>query len=285
MSDLDSSYHYCDHVARTRAKNFYYSFLLLPKPKRMAMCAVYAFMRQCDDITDEPGVTSASARNTLFNWRRQLDEALEGKTGSHPIWPAFRDTIVRYQIPPRYLQEMIDGVGSDLDPDPIETFDDLYRYCYLVAGVVGLTIIHIFQFHDPQAPILAEKCGVAFQITNILRDVKEDAERGRIYLPGEDLAKFRVATSHLSAGNASENLQSLLADLGNRARIYYDESRPLIHMIHKDSRRSLWALMEIYHRLLKRIQERSYEVLASRIRLTTGEKLAVLAQAWLPGRY
>jgi len=138
-SDLDRSYAHCRAVARHRAKNFYYSFLLLPRPKRDAMCAIYAFMRYCDDLSDEPG----ASREPLERWRAALDRALRGQYDGHPTLPAFHDTVKRYNIPHRYFHEMIDGVSSDLEPRRIQTLDELYRYCYQVASVVGLTTIHI----------------------------------------------------------------------------------------------------------------------------------------------
>src|SRR5882724_2954010 len=188
MATLAESYSFCRNVARTRAKNFYYSFVLLPSEQRNAMCAIYAFMRYCDDLSDEPGAT----REPLERWRIALDRALAGRYDAHPTLPAFHDTVQRYKIPAQYFHEMIDGVSSDLQPRRIQTFDQLYRYCYQVASVVGLTTIHIFGFDSREALPLAEKCGVAFQLTNILRDVREDVERGRIYLPQDDLKRFGV---------------------------------------------------------------------------------------------
>ncbi|MCL4402990.1 MAG: squalene/phytoene synthase family protein, partial [Acidobacteria bacterium] len=167
MNAIEQSYAYCRGVARSRAKNFYYSFILLEPAGRNAMCAIYAFMRYCDDLSDDPGATAAA----MEHWRAALDEALAGRFEGHPCWPAFHDTVKRYRIPHRYFHEMIEGVSSDLVPRRFETFDELYRYCYQVASVVGLTTIHIFGFDSPEALLLAEKCGVAFQLTNILRDI------------------------------------------------------------------------------------------------------------------
>jgi len=275
--DLEQSYRHCREVARSRAKNFYYSFLLLPREQRDAMCAVYAFMRYCDDLSDEPG----ASREPLERWRTALDHALAGRYDGHPTLPAFDDTVKRYRIPRQYFHEMIDGVSSDLEPRRIGVFSELYRYCYQVASVVGLTTIHIFGFDSPSALPLAEKCGVAFQLTNILRDVREDAGRGRIYLPEEDLARFGVSAADLEAGRHTEEFTNLMRFEAARARAYYDESRPLLEMVSARSRPSLWALVEIYSRLLAKIEAANYDVLSRRIALTALEKSRIVVRAGL----
>jgi len=275
MTTTEASYAHCESIARARARNFYWSFLLLPKQKRLAMCAVYAFMRECDDLSDG---ARASAQ-AMGEWRSDLSRALGGETPAHPLWPALMDTVSRYGIPHCYLSEMIDGVESDLTAHDFETFEELYRYCYLVASVVGLTIIHIFGFDDPAAPELAEKCGIAFQLTNIIRDVAEAREEGRVYLPREEMRRYGVH----SLNTDSPELRSLLASLAVRAKAYYAESEPLIGMMHKDSRASMWALVEIYSRLLGRIEAADYNVLPRRIRLSSWEKAWILAQAKLRG--
>lgn len=261
---LERSYEYCRRVARSKARNFYYSFLLLSKPQRDAMSAVYAFMRHCDDLSDDPGAFDAP--EALARWREDLSDAMNGRYADHPCWPALHDTVARYKIPHQYFFDMIEGVSSDLQPRDIQTFEELYRYCYLVASVVGLTVIHIFGFDDPRALELAEKCGVAFQLTNILRDVKEDQERGRVYIPREDRERF------------GSDFEGLMRFETERARAYYRESRPLIGMVQPGSRASLWALIEIYRRLLDRIEELNYDVLRRRIRLSGPEKVAILIE-------
>jgi phytoene synthase len=269
---LKASYAFCQRIARTRARNFYYSFLLLSREQREAMCAIYAFMRYCDDISEGEG----ASREGIERWRQDLDCALEGRFGSNLLWPAFHDTVQRYHIPREYFYQMIEGVSSDLQAKQLQTFDELYRYCYQVASVVGLTIIHIFGFESPEALQLAEKCGIAFQLTNILRDVREDRENGRIYLPEEDIRKFGA-----DLGVHDERFVKLMSFEAARARAYYDESRPLIALVHKRSRPSLWALIEIYRRLLTRIEGSNFNVLKQRIRVPTWEKLSILASAAL----
>lgn len=270
---VEQSYAYCRQVARSRAKNFYYSFVLLRKEQRDAMCAVYAFMRYCDDLSDDLEGTTAE---TMGQWRTDLERALRGEYGEHAVWAAFHDTVRRFKIPHQYFFDMIDGVSSDLVPKPVETFVDLYQYCYRVASVVGLTIIHIFGFQDPKALELAEKCGIAFQLTNILRDVQEDAGLGRMYVPAEDLRRFGVDARRITYTSGFVELMRFEA---GRARGYYEEAMPLIGMVERGSRASLWALIEIYSRLLRRIEEKQYRVLEGRIRLSTFEKVWVVVEA------
>jgi len=275
---LEESYSYCRQVARQRARNFYYSFALLPRPKRDAICAVYAFMRHCDDLSDAPGVEKERARAALAGWRSELDAALDGRYGSHAMWPALDHAVRRYAIPRRYFYEMIEGVSSDLEPRRIRTFDELYRYCYQVASVVGLTVIHIFGFQSVEAAPLAEKCGVAFQLTNILRDLREDAGRGRIYLPAEDLQRFGV-----KAWEPSESFLELMRYEAARARAYYAEARPLIGLVESSCRSSLWVLIEIYSRLLERIERSGFDVLERRIGLPGWEKVWIVVRGALGG--
>lgn len=273
MITLTESYAYCRETARARAKNFYYSFVLLRDDQRDAMCAMYAFMRYCDDLSDE---TDTSTEETMDEWRADLVSALSGTYADHPVWPAFHDAVKRYNIPHEYFHAMIDGVSSDLKPRTVHTFDDLYQYCYRVASVVGLTIIHIFGFKDRRALELAEKCGIAFQLTNILRDVREDFEMGRVYIPAEDLARFGVSPSKLQY---TPEFVKLMRFEAARAFDYYKQSMPLIRMVDKDSRASLWALIQIYYRLLQRIEAREYRVLDRRVRLSTFEKVWLVLQA------
>ena len=276
------SYRYCRYVARKRAKNFYYSFLLLGKPQRNAMCAVYAFMRYCDDLSDDPAATDKEKlHEAITQWRVELAHALQGEYGENPLWPAFHDTVQRYRIPHRFFHEMIDGITSDLEPREIQTFDELYRYCYQVASVVGLTIIHIFGFTSIKALPLAEKCGVAFQLTNIIRDVREDAQLGRIYLPLEDLQRFSVTADQLRSGKEDARFRDFIRYEAGRARQYYEDSAPLMDLIEPGSRRSLWALRAIYQRLLTRIEAADYAVLSSRINVPAASKLMLLGKALL----
>jgi phytoene synthase len=290
MNSLESSYAWCRQIARTRAANFYYSFLLLDGPRRDAMCAIYAFMRICDDLSDEPGEHSIE---TFERWRADMRRALSGDAmghrapghstsnygmPDHPVWPAFADTARRYRIPEQYFHDMIDGVQSDIQFQPIETYEQLYRYCYRVASVVGLTIIHILGFRSLEALPLAEKCGVAFQLTNILRDVREDYSNGRVYLPAEDLSRFGVEASAFASDTISPRVKALLAFEAGRARQLYAESRPLLEMVDRSGRPMLAALIETYSTLLARIEASGYDVLRRRITLSKPHKLWILAR-------
>jgi phytoene synthase len=276
------SYRYCREIARKRAKNFYYSFLLLEKRQRDAMCAIYAFMRRCDDLSDEPASThTPDLQGEIALWRVELNRALRGAVEGNPIWPAFHDTVQRYSIPHRFFHEMIDGIASDIEPRQIETFEQLYDYCYHVASVVGLTIIYIFGFESPRALLLAEKCGIAFQLTNILRDVREDAGLGRVYLPLEDLNRFGVTVEQLRTGTEDDRFRELMRFEAARTHDCYEESAPLMKMIRPASRRSLWALREIYQHLLARIEKSDYSVLSRRINVPAYVKIGLLLRAFV----
>jgi phytoene synthase len=264
-------------VTRARARNFYYAFVLLDGPRRDAICAIYAFMRRCDDLADEPGATPAA----IEQWRAELRRALVGEPTASPVWPAFAATAHRYRIPEQYFHDMIDGTGSDLTRPRMESFEDLYRYCYQVASVAGLSLIHVLGFRDPAALRHAEECGIAFQLTNILRDVREDARHGRVYLPATDAARFGVDTGALAGGPEPAGLRDLLRFEATRAREYFARSRPLLDMVSPECRASLWALIEIYSRLLTRIEQSGFDVLPRRIRLSTAEKLWILARGAL----
>lgn len=288
---LEDSYHYCVQLTRSRARNFYYSFLVLPRKKRESLCAIYAFMRVCDDITDAPAILETQGgevqkkQEELQAWRKELSSALEGSQPSHPLWPAFIDTLQRYQIPPHYFYLLIDGTAMDLVVKRYQTFEDLYRYCYLVAGVVGLVTIHILGFDDPSALGYAEACGIAFQLTNILRDLREDAEMGRIYLPQEDLDCFGYSEGELKSSVINLAFLRLMAFEVNRAKEYYYKGKQLIPHIHPDSRPALSALIGIYEGLLDKIVKVNYDVFHHQVRLSALQKLAIAGKAWLKYRY
>ncbi len=277
-----SSYVACQRIARSAGSNFYYAFFLLPRAKRDALCALYAFMRLVDDVTDAPGEDNAGGRrHNLAHWRAALGAALAGDTRAHAIWPAFADTVERFGIPPRYFHDLISGAEMDLTVHSYATFDRLREYCYRVAGTVGLTCLYVFGFRDPRAPELAEKLGMAFQLTNILRDVPGDLEMGRLYLPQEDLERFGCRRESVAAGRVTPALSELLRFQAGRAWEFYREGAQLLALVDRDSRAALWALVRIYSTLLRRIEQRGYDVFSSRVRLSTGEKAQIFLRARL----
>jgi squalene synthase HpnC/squalene synthase HpnD len=277
-----ASYSECNRIARAARSSFYLAFFGLPKEKRNALYALYAFMRLVDNVSDEPGALE-SKRHGLARWRSMLDEAVAGRTDSHTILPALADTITRFDIPTRYFHDLILGAEMDLTVATYATFDRLSEYCYRVAGTVGLTCLHVFGFDDPKAPDLAERLGLAFQLTNIIRDVGSDYAMGRIYLPQEDLDRFGVRAEELG-GPVTLKLQQLLEYAADRAWQMYREGAPLITQVHSDSRATLWALVRTYSSLLARIEERDFDVFGPRVSLSNVEKIQYLLTAGLAAR-
>ena len=276
------SYAECNRIARAARSSFYLAFFGLRKEKRNALCALYAFMRLIDDVSDEPGDLE-SKRQALARWRGMLDQAIGGATSGHAVLPALADTIERFQIPTRYFHDLILGAEMDLTVSTYATFDRLSEYCYRVAGTVGLTCLHVFGFSDPKAPDLAERLGLAFQLTNIIRDVGSDYAMGRIYLPQEDLHRFGIRAEELR-GPVTSQLQELLAFEAERAWQMYREGAPLVSRVNADSRATLWALVRTYSSLLGRIEEREFDVFSGRISLSSAEKIQYLLTAGLAAR-
>jgi squalene synthase HpnC len=278
---LRRSYAECARIARTAHSSFYLAFYGLRRDKRNALCALYAFNRLVDNVSDEPGDVE-SKRRGLARWRALLDEAIAGRTEGHAILPALADTISRFSIPTRYFHDLILGAEMDLTIASYPTFDRLSEYCYRVAGTVGLTCVHLFGFRDPKVPDLAERLGLAFQLTNIIRDVRSDFEMGRVYLPEEDLQRFDCTSRDLS-GPLTPKLRELLAFEADRAWSCYEEGATLIRKVDGDSRATLWALVRTYSSLLARIEERDFDVFSSRISVSSPEKLRYLLMAGTNG--
>jgi 15-cis-phytoene synthase len=276
---IDASYDECKRVARESASNFYYAFYLLPEQKRRGLCALYAYMRLVDDAADQPG-DEASKQRGLSRWRGLTDAAYAGATSGHAILPAFADTCSRYSIPARYFHDLISGAEMDLTEPSYATFDRLREYCYRVAGTVGLTCIHVFGFRDPRAPDVAERLGIAFQLTNILRDLQTDYEMGRVYLPQEDLERFGVRAVEF-AGPVSPKMIELMEFEADRAWQFYEEGAEIVGMVERDSRGALFALARTYSSLLAAIEARGFDVFSSRVRLKTAEKFGILVRAQL----
>jgi len=300
-AQLTMAYSVCRGITRSNAKNFYYAFLVLPKRKREALCAVYAFMRRCDDIADDASLTLEERRFRLDTWLSALHNAQQGQPSDDPILLALTDAQRRYTIPAGLLDELAMGTAMDVvDPGPdiesaqassgasapqltvqYKTFEDLKLYCYRVASVVGLVCIHIFGYRDPAAEPLAEQCGLAFQLTNIIRDVKEDAAMGRVYLPEEDLVMFGLSAAELLSAPDPARFRPLLAMEAERAREFYQAGEELRAYISEDSQPALWVLVNIYRKLLQKITERQYDVFSGKVSLTVSEKLRILGKGFL----
>ena len=278
---IRASYAECVRVARESHSSFYLAFYGLRREKREALCALYSFMRLVDDVSDEPGDIESKKRG-LARWRALLDESVAGETAAHSILPAFADTIRRFDIPVRYFHDLISGAEMDLTLASYATFDRLAEYCYRVAGTVGLTCLHVFGLRDPRSPGFAERLGLAFQLTNIIRDVSEDCQLGRIYIPHEDLDRFGCRAEDLR-GPLTPQLHELLQFQGRRAWGFYDEGVPLVQFVDADSRATLWALVRTYSTLLARIEQRDFDVFSSRVSLSSAEKIQSLLMAGMSG--
>ena len=295
-SQLVVAYSVCRSITRTAAKNFYYAFLALPRRKREALCAVYAFMRRCDDISDDNNVAIRERRSKLADWLEALQAAVAGNPTDDPVLLALSDTQRRYKIPLELLEQLAAGTAMDLQEEEQEdepgfaqtaifiqyaTFDDLAQYCYRVASVVGLVCIKIFGYKDPSAEPLAERCGLAFQLTNIIRDVKEDAAMRRVYLPQQDMSQFGLSADDLTGTPDAARFRPLLAMEADRAREFYRAAEELIPLVNEDSQPALWVLVTIYRKLLEKIAAKNYDVFGEKVSLTASEKTKVLMKGFL----
>ena len=277
---LDESYAQCIAVTKERAKNFHYAFKVLPAERYKGICALYAFTRTADDLSDdEPDAEKALANSR--GWRALFDKALAGDASGHPILPAVADTFKRYKIPPVYMHELITGTEMDAHKKRYEKWDETYLYCYRVASVIGMMTIHVFGFTHERAIDLAEKTGIAFQMTNILRDLVEDSGRDRIYLPLEDLKAQNVSEAELIAGKATPLLRALVKREVERTKEYYVAGRELVPLIVPESRDALGSLVAIYQSLLLEIEKRDYDVFSQRVSLTDAQKASfAVGFAW-----
>ena len=289
------SYEVSHRIARASHSNFHYAFLLLPKRKRDGLAALYAFMRLVDDVADE-GADLAAKQRGLAKWRAALDGAITGQEQlfdgtaatvspvaalgpAADILPSLVDTMQRHKMPARYLHDLISGAEMDLTVRTYPTFDRLREYCYRVAGTVGLTCTHVFGFSDARALDLAEKLGLAFQLTNIIRDVHEDYKLGRVYLPEEDLQRYGVSPDDFARGEATLGVRELLRFETERAWQLYEEGSALLGLIDADSRGALWLLVHTYSALLSRIESLDFAVFGERVRLPKAEKMMFIAKA------
>ena len=278
-TDLDLAYEYCRRLTKERAKNFYYAFITLPAAKRRAIYATYAFCRLCDDATDDSDDPDVKLR-LVGEQREALEMTCAGKPEGQ-VYLALHDTINSFGIPRDHLDEVINGVEMDITKSRYATFEELSEYCYRVASAVGLVCIEIFGYTDPNARQHAVDLGIAMQLTNILRDVEEDLERDRLYLPSEDLERFGCSEDEILQRRTSDGFRDMMRFQVERARDYFQRGKRLMPLLSPRSRACPAVLHGLYSRLLDRIEAADYNVFGKRIGLGTHEKLGLTAKLWL----
>ncbi len=277
--EIEEAYRHCTRVVNKEAKNFYYAFITLPSKKRRALYAAYAFSRICDDIADGEASIEAKVEG-LNNTRERLKECYAGHPQG-PVFTALLDASYAFDIPEEYFQGIIDGVEMDLTWSRYQNFDELRFYCYKVASVVGLICIQVFGYKNPEAQDYAIDLGLAMQLTNILRDVKEDADRGRIYIPLDEMEKFGYSEDELMNSVVNEPFEKLMAFQAQRVRRYFDSGLRLIPLLPFRSRACPAILVGIYSKLLNRIEGMNFMVFNGRISLSLREKLFIMAKLWM----
>ena len=279
MTTLDLAYKECRSISRREAKNFYYAFLTLPAAQRKAIYVAYAFCRHCDDSVDR--VASTQEKLTAL---RELEESLRqtyAGYASEPVFAALADVAERFDIPEEYFRQVLAGVESDLVKNRYQDFEELRNYCYQVASVVGLICLQIFGYKDAEAKEHAVDLGLAMQLTNIARDVKEDLEYDRIYLPEQEMARFGYSEQELRSGLVNDAFIELMRFQTQRAKDYFRSGFRLLPYLPRRSRACPAVLGQLYRKLLGRIEDADYDVLNHRVSLSTGEKVRVTAQTWL----
>ncbi len=278
---LADSRAYCAALTRREARNFYYGLKLLPRLKRNAMFALYAYMRLVDDIADgQDGQTLAQRLDSLDAWNEATQSAISARNppDAHLLWPAFIEMVQTLGVPHHVFRDVIAGQRHDLESPIIQTFGELREYCYRVAGVVGIASIYIWGFEGGQSTeSLAIDRGIAFQLTNILRDLREDAALGRIYIPRGELQAAGVDEESLRSGQANGGFARMMRDQINRAQDFYHRSAPLESLISADCRPTLNAMTQIYHGILEKISNDPDRVLRQRVSLSTMAKIRI---AW-----
>lgn len=272
---------YCQQKAAQSGSSFYYSFLFLPPERRRAITALYAFCREVDDTVDECTDTSI-ARNKLVWWRKEISAMLAGNP-THPVTKALQPHLVPYSLEGRHLLAIVDGMEMDLDQTRYLDYPGLQKYCWHVAGVVGILSASIFGFTRPQTLQYAEKLGLAFQLTNIIRDVGEDARKGRIYLPVNELQQFNVTAADLLNAKHSENFEKLMQFQIRRAQAVYVEAFALLPKEDRRAQRPGLIMAAIYHALLEEIEHDGFHVLNQRISLTPIRKLWLAWKTYVRG--
>jgi phytoene synthase len=277
--DLAAAYDHCRRVTRRSGSSFAAAFWMVSPARRRALHAIYAFCRMADDIADDPAVRGDRGR-LLARWREELEAAYLEKS-THPVGVALADSVHRYRLPRQAFVELLEGVEQDLAGEPFERFEELRHYCHCVASTVGLLLVRVFGFRNPRTLAYAEELGIAVQLTNVLRDVGEDAAGGRVYLPREDLERFGVSSAALDRGAMSEELRLLLACYAERARIHYERADALLPVEDRRSLRPARAMGRIYRALLEELQRRGFPCFEGTLRLSRPRRLAIAASTWL----
>ena len=281
--DLDAAYDLCQRITKAEAKNFYYAFRTLPAVKRRAIYAAYAFCRLCDDISDED-MPREERLDGFRGVRASLAQARQGRY-EEPIYAALGDAATQFGIPWEHFDEIVAGVEMDLDISRYESFDDLREYCHKVASVVGLVSIEIFGYEaHPEVETYAVDLGLAMQLTNILRDIKEDAARDRVYLPQDELRRFGCSEADLTNGVVNGPFRELMRFQVERARDCFESGRKLIPLLELDARACTAVLSGVYGSILDRIEAADYDVFSRPVSLSTGEKLMTMAKLWAMSR-
>ena len=275
---IREAYRHCQQVTRREARNFYFAFITLPGPKRRAIYAAYAFARLCDDIADGDGPTAEKVIG-LDQVRRSLADAYAGYPQG-PVFIALADVARNYGIPQSYFENLAVGVEMDTVKSRYSTFEELRQYCYGVAGTVGLICAEIFGYTQPIVLEYAVDLGLAMQLTNIMRDIQEDATRGRVYLPQDEMAHFGYSEAELLSGTVNPQFVELMRFQAQRARGYYAQSAKLLPLVPARSRAAAAVLHGIYSRLLDRIESQGFNVFQGRTRLSGREKLLLTAKLY-----
>lgn len=275
--NLKDAQAYCQDLTQKSGSSFYHAFKFLDAPQRIAMNALYAFCREVDDVVDEIN-DEHIARKELEKWRKRVDELNHGVT-SHPVTIALADAMQTYDLHTTHMQELIDGMEMDLDDTRYPTFSDLQLYCYRAASVVGLMSAEIFGYTNAQTTKYAHDLGLAFQLTNVIRDVAEDSQRGRIYIPQEDLDTFNVDPAHLALKTTTPEAKKLFEFQINRAQQYYEQAESKLPEEDRFSQRAGLIMSAVYQRILQEIKRKDYAILDSRISVSKFRKAWVAWQA------
>jgi phytoene synthase len=276
---IDDAYRYCSDVTRRSGSSFSAAFWMLPREKRRALHAIYAFCRFADDIADDPEIRGDRGA-LLERWRDELNNAYRGKA-ENPIGVALGDAVHRFRLPEQVFEDLLSGIAFDLRGEPVDDFADLEQYCYRVASTVGILLVHVMGYRNPQALEYARAMGIAVQLTNVLRDIGDDAASGRIYLPRAELDRFNVDVASLEAGKMTDELRLMLGFFAERARLFYERAEALLPVEDRKNLRAAEAMGRIYRTLLDELHRRGFPCLDEPLRIPKSRRLAIAAGVWL----